>query len=473
MSESVSITVDGKEIQAPKGALLIEHLLKNDIEIPHFCYHPSLGNDGNCRMCMVEIEGSKRPQIACDTPIKDGMSIKTKGEKIEKVRRDILELEMLNHPVDCPICDKAGECKLQDYYMDGGLYEARIDANEKNHAKKKVSIGKDIVLDQERCVLCTRCVRFTKNITKTDELGVINRGDHSVIDTFGDGGMESEYSMNVVDLCPVGALTNRDFRFKQRVWFLETFKAICNGCSRGCNILVDHNKLKYEDDMIFRFRPDVNLDVNGYFMCDYGRLSYKNENENRAVVAKIERVETEIAQAIDLLHELVDSNQDNMLILVSGELSNEELKLMQDYASGVGANISGYSPQYFDEEFADDMLKQADRCPNRAGMQKLGISEDAKEFEKYLSESSVVMIIENNYFDSCMDMLNDKKVISLLSSQSNLMDASSVFVPIASFMEKSGTYVNCDGIEQKVISKMKKNIKPKVLRDIFEVSRWS
>ena len=252
MADQVSITINGVQFQATKGSLLIDKLLDEKIHIPHFCYHQALGKDGNCRMCMVEIEGQKRPQIACDTPIKDGMIVRTKGEKIESVRKDILELELINHPIDCPTCDQAGECKLQDYYMESGFYASRVNLDDKNHARKRVDLGSNVMLDQERCVLCLRCVRFCKDITKTAELGVIDRTDHSVIGTFPGRPLDNPYAMNVVDLCHVGALTSKDFRFKQRVWFLQSFEAICNGCSKGCNINVDHRKEKYKDDMIYR-----------------------------------------------------------------------------------------------------------------------------------------------------------------------------------------------------------------------------
>ncbi|MDN5106002.1 2Fe-2S iron-sulfur cluster-binding protein, partial [Aliarcobacter butzleri] len=281
MAEVVNITINGVQMQATKGSLLIDKLLDENIHIPHFCYHQALGKDGNCRMCMVEIEGQKRPQIACDTPVKDGMVVRTKGQNIEKVRRDILELELINHPIDCPTCDQAGECKLQDYYMESGFYDSRVNLEVKNHARKRIDLGSNVMLDQERCVLCTRCVRFCSTITKTNELGVISRADHSVIGTFPGRPLNNPYAMNVVDLCPVGALTSKDFRFKQRVWFLESFDAICNGCSKACNIYVDHRKEKYKDDVIYRFRPRVNKAINGWFMCDEGRLSYTKENENR------------------------------------------------------------------------------------------------------------------------------------------------------------------------------------------------
>ena len=387
MSEMVNITVNGIQMQACKGSLLIDKLLDENIHIPHFCYHQALGKDGNCRMCMVEIEGQKRPQIACDTPIKDGMMVRTKGENIEKVRRDILELELINHPIDCPTCDQAGECKLQDYYMESGFYESRINIESKNHARKRVDIGSNVMLDQERCVLCTRCVRFCANITKTHELGVIARADHSVIGIFPGHPLNNPYAMNVIDLCPVGALTNKDFRFKQRVWFLESFEAICNGCSKGCSIYVDHRKEKYKDDQIFRFRPRINKNVNGHFICDYGRLSYANESENRFETPLLNKIETTIETIIPSLFKELSTNKDILFVLGSN-LSYEEMLNIKNLALKLNAKISGYSPNTFDESFKDDYLRTNDKTANRTSFKEIEIDETKEYFDVSLNNSS-------------------------------------------------------------------------------------
>lgn len=454
MSEMVKISINDSEFEAPKGSLLIDALLKENIFIPHFCYHQALGKDGNCRMCMVEIEGQKRPQIACDTPIKQDMVVRTKGEKIEKVRRDILELQLVNHPLDCPTCDQAGECKLQDYYMDSGFYVNRVNV-QKNNALKRVDLGRNVILDQERCVLCTRCVRFFRNITKTNELGVHARTDHSVIGTFPGTDLQSPYAMNIVDLCPVGALTSKDFRFKQRVWFMESFEAICNGCSKGCNIFVDHRKQKYEDDTIFRFRPKVNMRVNGHFMCDDGRLSYKKESENRlnSIICnkEVESFNNAKASVIRALKE-----EKNILIVVSPMLSCEELKVAFTLASKVKATISGYSPQYFDETFEDNMLKTNDKAPNRRAFKELNISQDEKEFNDALRQSNLVIVIENSYFDDKNALLAGKKVIHFTPYNSSINSFANIIIGTSSFLEKSGTYINCDGIKQEVNSQMNK-----------------
>ena len=456
MDGLINITVNGAQMQATKGSLLIDKLLDENIHIPHFCYHQALGKDGNCRMCMVEIEGQKRPQIACDTPVKDGMVVRTIGENIEKVRRDILELELINHPIDCPTCDQAGECKLQDYYMESGFYESRVNLENKNHARKRVDLGSNVMLDEERCVLCTRCVRFCSTITKTNELGVINRADHSVIGTFPGRPLNNPYAMNVIDICPVGALTNKDFRFKQRVWFLETFDAICNGCSKGCNIYVDHRKEKYKDDQIFRFRPRVNKSVNGHFICDEGRLSYTNESANRFETPLVEKNETNVDNTITNMFKELSTNK-NILFVLSANLSIEEMQNVKNLASKLNVDVSGYSPNTFDESFADDYLRTNDRTANRAAFKELQIDESKEYFDEKLNKASLVIIVENSYFENNANLLENKKVISLFSHHCMTIGYSNVAIPVASFYEKSGTYININGIKQKVISKMNKN----------------
>jgi NADH-quinone oxidoreductase subunit G len=456
MSEIVDITINGAQMQAEKGSLLIDKLLDENIHIPHFCYHQALGKDGNCRMCMVEIEGQKRPQIACDTPVKAGMIVRTQGENIEKVRRDILELELINHPIDCPTCDQAGECKLQDYYMESGFYDSRVNVNAKNHARKRVDLGSNVMLDQERCVLCTRCVRFCSQITKTNELGVISRADHSVIGTFPGKPLDNPYAMNVIDICPVGALTNKDFRFKQRVWFLETFDAICNGCSKGCSIYVDHRKEKYKDDQIFRFRPKVNKNVNGHFICDEGRLSYTNEANNRFETPLVNKNETNVDNTITNMFKELTTNK-NILFVLSANLSIEEMQNVKNLASKLNVDVSGYSPNTFDESFADDYLRTNDRTANRAAFKELQIDESKEYFDEKLNKASLVIIVENSYFENNANLLENKKVISLFSHHCMTIGYSNVAIPVASFYEKSGTYININGIKQKVISKMNKN----------------
>src|ERR1051326_4619980 len=271
-----TLTIDGKEIEVPGGTNLIEAARRLGIEIPHYCYHPGLTIAGQCRLCMVDIEKTPRPTIACNTQAADGMVIHTDTERVRDTRRSIMEFHLINHPLDCPVCDQAGECFLQIYYMKHGLYDPRM-KDEKVHKPKAVPLGPHVMLDAERCILCSRCVRFCDEITGTGELGIFNRGDHSEIGLFPGRDLVNNYSANVVDICPVGALTDRDFRFQVRVWYLDTAKSICTGCARGCNIDVHVNRRRphhAEGRRVARFKPRFNAEVNAWWLCDIGRYGF-------------------------------------------------------------------------------------------------------------------------------------------------------------------------------------------------------
>ncbi len=463
-----TITVDGREFFAKEGAILIEELLANDINIPHFCYHPALGKDGNCRMCMVEIEGKKRPQISCDTPVKDGMVIRTKGENIARVKRQILELELINHPVDCPICDQAGECSLQNYYMDVGLYDSRLDTA-KNKKRKQVDLGANVMLDQDRCVLCTRCVRFTRDITKTHELGVVVRNDHSYISTFPGTKLSNPYAMNVIDLCPVGALTSKDFRFHQRVWFLKPEEAICDGCSRGCSLLVDHNKEKYKDDVIYRYRPKFNAKVNGYFICDYGRLSYKKENENRLKNATIRGMESEFEYALLKMERLIKRYGSKMLFLISASLSLEEIYRLRVLSEKLGAQINGYDDN-FDEEFQDDMLRTSDMMPNRKALGYLGIKDSKDELKEQIKDKDFVLFVGRNDTAIVDDFGYNGHIGVMTYRDFEQTDRLDIVVPTVSHTGRAGSFINCDDILQYSSCEINRNIQQiKVLNFLEKV----
>src|SRR4051812_6765074 len=266
------LTIDGVEVEVPAGTTIIQAADKLGINIPRYCYHPALPVAGNCRICMVEVEKQPKLQIACYTPVAEGMVVKTNSPKVLEVRKTVLEFLLVNHPVDCPVCDQAGECKLQDYYMEHGQYNSRLVDVKVKKEKKAFSIGPTIMLDQERCILCTRCVRFADNITKTHEFGVFDRGDHSELDVYKP--LENKYSGNVADICPVGALTDKDFRFKCRVWYLEKTKSVCPSCSMGCNVTVEWDKARphaQKTARVMRLKPRLNPEVNDYWMCDNGR----------------------------------------------------------------------------------------------------------------------------------------------------------------------------------------------------------
>ncbi len=250
------VTVDGIEIEVPEGRTILQALddvglLMNGVTIPHYCWHPKLTTDGSCRLCQVEVEGAPKLQIACNTPVRDGMVIRTDSEKVLEARAGVMELLLVNHPLDCPICDQAGECKLQDYAYEYGVVESRT-REPRRAAKKNLDLGPTVVFDQERCILCRRCVRFCQEIPQTSELCVVGRGDRSVIETFPGVPLDNDYSMNVADICPVGALTTKDFRFRIRVWFLEDVPGICTGCASGCNVHIGE-----ANNRAYRYQPRV------------------------------------------------------------------------------------------------------------------------------------------------------------------------------------------------------------------------
>ncbi|MBI3018475.1 MAG: (2Fe-2S)-binding protein [Deltaproteobacteria bacterium] len=269
--EKVKITVDGKEVLADKGENLLKVLLENKAAVPHYCYHPGLSIAGACRMCFVEVEGQPRPLISCNATVAEGMRVKTTTEKVKEIQKWNLAFHLINHPLDCPICDQAGECGLQNYYMKYGKYNSDMQEN-KVLKRKVISIGAHVMLDTERCILCSRCVRFFDEVSKTGEMAIFNRGDRSEIGTYQDKALNNNYTLNSVDICPVGALTSKDFRFKKRVWFLKDADSICPGCSTGCNVTVSFDPI---EKRTYRMRPRLNEDVNGYWMCDYGRMRYK------------------------------------------------------------------------------------------------------------------------------------------------------------------------------------------------------
>lgn len=442
----MKIMIDETQIECKEGELLIDVMLNNNISIPHFCYHQDLGADGNCRMCMVEIKGEKRPQVACDTLVKENLEVFTKSKNINNVKRSILELELLSHPVDCPICDQAGECKLQDYYMDYGLYESHL-TTPKTHKGKHIDLGSHVMLDQERCVLCTRCIRFTSNITKTHELGIIGRGDNAKVGIAPNKPLSNPYAMNVVELCPVGALTSKDFRFKQRVWFLDSAKSICHGCSRGCNIFIDYNETKYTTEKIHRFRSRRNNEINQSFLCDYGRLSYKELNE---------KYEGKISDVQDLKKLL---KVEKKVALVSPSLSLEQLKSVQNFTQK--HKIALFSLPYLDENFGDDWLKTNERSANFKGVQELFINSLQKEFEEAFKNAELIINFDHQ-------LLKNKPLVQFTSTQ-NVNQENLVFA-IANFAHESGTLINCDEIRQRFEASKYKSQVPRLVELLEQLS---
>ncbi len=452
MADKIKLFVNGDEVEVEAGKNLVDACAAVGIEIPHLCYHPALGADGNCRMCLVGLEEGGPPLVpACKTPAMEGMKVVLDAERIKKIQHDVMEFELINHPIDCPVCDQAGECKLQDYYMSYDQKPSRM-REPQVQKNKKMDFGGGIVHDQERCIVCGRCVRFLRQITKTGELGAINRTDTTRINIFPGRPINNRYGVNVVDLCPVGAMTSTDFRFKQRVWFLKKALGVCHGCSKGCNISIDHNKEKDQDDIIYRFRPRLNEQVNGYFICDEGRLSYKDENEGRLTHARFGKKERELEDVL-LACEKEIGNAEKIAVLVSPDCSLEQMAAVKALSEKLGASLTGYSDGYIKQGDADDYLIQDDKAANRAGLELLGIDSTKAAFESAVSDSQLLINFNNDLSRSYTEgemtkLLNTKKIIAVSSHDNLSTQLATLAIPVASYSEYAGTIINCDNILQ-------------------------
>ncbi|NWG12445.1 MAG: molybdopterin-dependent oxidoreductase [Acidobacteria bacterium] len=385
--EQVTLSIDGRTVRVPRGTSILEAARTVGISIPHYCYHPGLRAVGSCRMCLVEIEKMPKLQPSCAIAVSEGMAVRTESPEILRNRRAVLELLLLNHPLDCPVCDQAGECELQNYYMEHGAYDPRFNEN-KTKRKKVAPIGPHVMLDQERCILCTRCVRFTQEITRTGELGVIERGHRSEIDILPGIELNNPYSGNVVDICPVGALTDRDFRFQCRVWFLGRTPSVCPGCSRGCNIEIHYNERfnpRYHDKRVHRLKPRYNKDVNGFWMCDEGRYAYHAiDAPNRLTSPEMLQGETwravtwddAVRETAAALRETIERHGVAAIaVLASPQMTNEELfRLRQLYRDHLRIGDIEYRVPNRAQVYSDDFLITADKNPNSRGAEVLGLA---------------------------------------------------------------------------------------------------
>jgi NADH-quinone oxidoreductase subunit G len=471
--ELVTLTIDGQTVQAPKGTALIEAARQAGIKIPYYCYHPGLSVVGNCRMCLVEIEKIPKLQPSCATPVAEGLVIRTQTPEALRNRQSVLEFLLLNHPLDCPVCDQSGECELQNYYMDHGAYDPRFDEN-KTKRKKAFPIGPTVILDQERCILCTRCVRFTREISKTGELAVHDRGHLSEIDLFPGVQLDNPYSGNVVDICPVGALTDRDFRFQCRVWFLGRANSVCPGCSRGCNIEIHYNErfnARYHDKRVHRLKPRYNKDVNGYWMCDEGRYAYhaidSADRLRRPMLRQGDRWQ-EVTwddaikkTAAELRESLQKYGPDGVAVLASPQMTNEELySLRQIFKNALNIRRLEYRVPLRRQVYSDDILITADKNPNSRGAEELGLSgAGSDELLRACAEGRVhfVFIFYHDLttgFDA-QEVLRSLSNVGFVAFQGSwehpTASMAQVLLPASVYAEKEGTFTNLEGRIQRIL----------------------
>ena len=458
-----SFTVDGERYEIGEGRTLLQALdelgvLMNGVPVPHYCWHPKLSIDGSCRLCQVEVEGAPKLQIACDTPIVEGMVVHTQNERVRRAREGVMELLLVNHPLDCPICDQAGECKLQDHAYDYGASRART-REPRRPGRKRVDLGPTIVFDEERCILCRRCVRFCREIPETGELVVEGRGDRSRIAALPDAPLENDYSMNVADVCPVGALTTKDFRFKARVWDLDERPGVCTGCSNGCNVHIGVHR-----GAVVRYTPRRNDEINDTWLCDFGRMSYKQIGApDRITEAACRTAEgtwiaadadAAIARAAELLGAARDAGPEGIAALASAHLTQEDLESLRALLDELGVSLVGV-PVLLGEP--DGLLLKEERAANAAGARAQGFGDPEPLYAALRAGKVRTLIVlghdalDGSQLGSAEPLRSLEAVVLLDTHRSALEQAAQVVIPGLHVAEKAGRIMNHAGIEQDVV----------------------
>ena len=468
------LTIDGQTYEAEKGKTIIQVADDVGIQIPRYCYHPDIGIEGSCRMCLVEAKGFPKLMPACATPITEGMEVRTTTERVHEAVRYAMEFLLLHHPIDCPVCDQSGECWLQDYYMAHAGHDSRYPLGQKTRRRKAFNLGPLVKLDQERCILCTRCVRFTKNVTKTNEIQVFNRGHKAEIGIFEDRPLNNAYSGNVVDVCPVGALTSADFRFRVRVWFLKGTTSVCAGCSTGCNLRIDHSARAVgggipgytaTDGKIYRTVGRRNVDVNKSWLCDEGRLSFHTlERWPRLRNATMAGESRSVAELLAIVHERFESIRGqsggaSVAALVSATNTNEALFLTKKYFNGrVDFRLGRETELYAEPQ--DELLRRLDKHPNTRGALNLDLAGDLNGL-RGLREKAERKDLRGMWISFHPQLVGDdapgiiedlRRLIAALEfsvvSTTHDFDwarQASIVIPVAAWSEEQGTYTNYSG----------------------------
>jgi NADH-quinone oxidoreductase subunit G len=476
--QMLNVQIDGVWHKFPKGTRVIEACEQAGSYVPRYCYHKKLSSPGNCRMCLIEmgmarlgpdrkpelgpdgmpvINWMPRPQISCAQDVTEGMGVRTNSPLAEECRRGVMEFLLINHPLDCPICDQAGECRLQEFSVDYGTAASRFLEN-KVKKPKNVELGPRVTLDDERCILCSRCIRFCQEIAHDDVLGFIDRGSHTVLTAHPGMRLENNYSLNTVDICPVGALTSTDFRFKMRVWFLKETKSICPNCATGCNTIIGTR-----EDVIYRQTPRENDAVNSCWMCDYGRLKFDYvESERRLLEPRVLQDnklipadwKTAIARAAAQLKHFSGWQT---AIVASGRMTNEELWLAAQLAKSLDAHWIDIVPH---RGPCDDILLSEDRNPNTNGARLLlGLTTEPGGRIPTILEAissgqvqALLVLAENPVrFGVAVKELSNLPVFILMNILSNeATEHATALLPSYAFAEKRGSMINGKGRLQRL-----------------------
>ncbi|MDH4132178.1 MAG: 2Fe-2S iron-sulfur cluster-binding protein [Gemmatimonadota bacterium] len=450
-SDLVSVTIDGVVVQVPKGTPIIEAAKQAGVLVPHYCYHPSLPSPAVCRMCLVEVEKAPKLMPACVTTVADGQVVHTDSEQARKARTGVLEFLLINHPLDCPICDQAGECELQNYVFQEGREGTRYGDYAKRYNPVE-DFGPDVLYVANRCILCTRCVRFMDDVAGTPVLNVSERGDRAYIGIDQDQLLDHPWAGNVVDLCPVGSLVSKDFLHKARAWDLDKTASICTGCSQGCNIMIDTR-----DNTVVRLRPRPNMEVNRHFMCDHGRMNYRWMNRGDRIEAPLVRsgdrhVATDWDQALDLVRGLV-GQAGPAVILASGGASLESLGMLKGMLAGRPLTAAVQVP-LADAEAplagVPNLALRKERAANGEGARLLGYSMEWDPAVKVAGKAALVVLLDVALTDAEAAVVAGAGAVVVLGTiESQALAAARVVLPVTNTAEEQGTFVNRDGRVQR------------------------
>ncbi|MGH7530820.1 MAG: 2Fe-2S iron-sulfur cluster-binding protein [Gemmatimonadales bacterium] len=449
-NQLINLTIDGVPVAVPPGTLVIEAAKQAGVLVPHYCYHPGLPVAGVCRMCLVEIEKAPKLQIACATPVVEGMVVKTQTAPAKEARKSVLEFLLINHPLDCPICDQAGECELQDFVFQEGRAGTRY-AEFAKRFNPVEDFGPDILYVPNRCILCTRCVRFMEDIAQEPVLNVSERGDRAFIGIHPEARLDHPWAGNVVDLCPVGSLLSKDFLHKARAWELDKTPSICTGCSQGCNISLDTR-----EDVVVRVRPRPNLEVNRYFICDHGRMHYPWMNRGDRIEAPLVRHGSELratdwdeafARVLGILRGAAEGGK--TVALVSPGASSEALFLAKRLLSGF--EWRGAFQVVMGEEAplagVPDLALRAERAANARGAEQLGYTRDYAGALAAAAQASVVLVLDDP--ECPVETAGALIYAGTVLPDEAASRRAEVVLPIANVAEEEGTFVNRDGRAQR------------------------
>jgi NADH-quinone oxidoreductase subunit G len=447
------VTIDGTEVEVQDGINIIEAAKVADVHVPHFCYHPSLTVVGQCRMCLCEVEGMPKLQAGCSTTVRDGMKIHVWNEKVEKARRGQMEFLLINHPLDCPICDKAGECPLQDYSFNYGSVVSRYGEFKRTYpGMDRTAIGPHVVQNMNRCIHCTRCIRFCAEVTGTNEMAFFKRGASTEVGVFPGTPLDNWMSACVTDVCPTGALTTREFRFESRVWNLESTDSVCNGCDVGCNIFVGHR-----NGQVFRYRPRVNPDVNDHWLCDYGRFSYERYDTDRVVVPKLRNDDDYLgivtwSEALGAVEKALRS-AGRMVVIASANMTNEEAQAAKAAfpEAQFALTVDPIGPIRMKSRF--EWLEGTQAAPNYRGVAAIVGENEIPD----MNGVDVLYVCDAEFSDRAKDPvviaeLRKAKFLIVHSWDAThpLNEVADVLLPSTIHVEKEGTFTNLQGRVQQI-----------------------